>query len=46
MAKAKESSSLWRAKPKRKRPGVHSKSKNGVHKGGKHYQKPYRGQGK
>ena len=31
---------------KRKRPGVHSKKKNSVHKTGKHYNKPYRGQGR
>ena len=31
---------------KRKRPGVHSKKKNSVHKSGKHYKKPYRGQGR
>jgi hypothetical protein len=31
---------------KRKRPGVHSKKKNSVHKSGKHYNKPYRGQGR
>jgi hypothetical protein len=33
-------------KPKRKRPGVHSKKKNSVHKSGKHYNKAYKGQGK
>jgi hypothetical protein len=31
---------------KRKRPGVHSKKKNSVHKTGKHYKKSYRGQGR
>jgi hypothetical protein len=30
----------------RKRPGVHSKKKNSVHKSGKHYNKAYRGQGR
>lgn len=30
----------------RKRPGVHSKTKNSVHKSGKHYNKKYRGQGR
>jgi len=46
MAKAGASTSTWRAKPKRKRPGVHSKNKNGVHKHGKNYKKKYRGQGR
>lgn len=32
-------------KPKRKRPGVHAKKKNSVHKTGKHYKKKSRGQG-
>ena len=48
MAKAKSSStgpSVW-AKPKRKRKGVHAKTKNSVHKKGKNYNKPYRGQGR
>jgi len=44
MAKAKVTSG-WLAKPKRKRPGVHSKKKNSVHKFGKNYQKKDRGQG-
>jgi len=30
----------------RKRPGVHSKKKNSVHKNSKNYNKKYRGQGK
>jgi len=29
-----------------KRPGVHSKKRNSVHKKGKNYNKKYRGQGK
>jgi hypothetical protein len=37
---------MWHAKPKKKRPGVHSKKKNSVHKSGKNYNKRYRGQGK
>jgi hypothetical protein len=48
MAKAKvgsSSASTWHAKPKRKRPGVHAKKKNSVHKKGKHYNKKDRGQG-
>ena len=43
---AKQASTTWKANPKRKRPGVHSKKKNSVHKSGKNYQKKYRGQGK
>ena len=31
---------------KKKRPGVHSKSKTSSHKGSKFYKKKYRGQGK
>jgi|688.fasta_scaffold87790_4 hypothetical protein len=34
------------AKPKKKRPGVHSKCKQSSHKKGKNYQKAYVGQGK
>lgn len=47
MAKAKVSSGgpSFHAKPKVKRPGVHSKKKNSVHKKGKNYTKAYRGQG-
>ena len=33
-------------KPKKKRPGVHVKSKTSKLKGSKNYQKAYRGQGK
>ena len=32
--------------PKKKRPGIHAKSKTSKLKGSKHYQKAYRGQGK
>jgi hypothetical protein len=47
MAKAKAKETLnFHAKPKSKRPGVHSKKKNSVHKTGKNYNKKYRGQGK
>jgi hypothetical protein len=47
MAKAKsQSSTLLQKSSKRKRPGVHSKKKNSVHKSGKNYVKSYRGQGK
>lgn len=48
MAKAKSSggaAGLWKAKPKKRRPGVHAKKKNSVNKTGKHYQKKNRGQG-
>jgi len=33
-------------KPKKKRPGVHAKSKTSSLKGSKNYRKAYRGQGK
>lgn len=33
-------------KPKRKRPGVHSKTKTSRSKGSKNYVKQYRGQGR
>lgn len=33
-------------KPKKKRPGVHAKSKSSKLKGSKNYVKAYRGQGK
>lgn len=33
-------------KPKKKRPGVHSKTKSSKLKGSKNYRKAYRGQGK
>jgi len=47
MAKAKvNSSSTFRRKTRKKRPGVHAKTKRSVHKNGKHYEKKYRGQGK
>ena len=42
----KTTTSSLRQKPKRSRPGVHAKTKNSVHKTGKHYQKKSRGQGK
>ena len=31
---------------KKKRPGIHSKKKNSVHKTGKHYRKAYASQGR
>ena len=33
-------------RPKRKRPGVHAKTKNSKVKTSKHYKKAYRGQGR
>ena len=47
MAKPKGGLSLssYRSNSK-KRPGVHAKTKNSVHKNGKNYNKPYRGQGR
>lgn len=33
-------------RPKKKRPGVHAKTKRDVNKRGKHWSKPYRGQGR
>jgi hypothetical protein len=47
MAKAKETSSRGVIKKARiKRPGVHSKKKNSVHKVGKNYRKKYNSQGR
>ena len=37
--------SVW-YKPKKKRPGVHAKTKQSRSKNSKHYKKAYRGQGK
>jgi hypothetical protein len=37
---------LFRAKPKRKRPGVHAKTRASKHKASKNYKKRYAGQGK
>jgi len=46
MAKAKVSAvKLFKAKPKRKRPGVHAKTKSSKLKGSKNYLKKYVGQG-
>jgi len=36
---------LYRLKPRKKRPGVHSKTKNSNNKQSKNYVKKYRGQG-
>ena len=47
MAKANKIKEIkrWVAKPKAKRPGVHSKTKASRHKGSKNYLKRNRGQG-
>jgi len=46
-AKAKVSAvKSFIARPRKKRPGVHSKCKQSSHKKGKNYQKAYVGQGK
>jgi hypothetical protein len=47
MAKAKgQAVSNWAPNPKKKRPGIHAKSKRSVSKRGKHYVKAYRGHGR
>lgn len=47
MAKVKTNTSVAQiAKPKKKRPGIHAKSKTSVLKSSKNYKKLYRGQGK
>lgn len=48
MAKVKASSTVSTKveKPKKKRPGVHSKAKTSVLKSSKNYTKLYKGQGK
>lgn len=47
-AKAKTTSTVrsFKAKPKRKRPGVHAKTKSSSSKDNPNYIKKYRGQGK
>lgn len=46
MAKAKTSLiAQFRAKPKKKRPGIHAKSRSSKLKQSKNYTKLYRGQG-
>lgn len=47
MAKAKINSIIeFRAKSRKKRPGVHAKTKTAKNKHSKNYVKPYRGQGR
>lgn len=45
-SKKDSSISLHRKKPKKRRPGVHAKSKTGKLKSSKNYVKLYRGQGR
>jgi hypothetical protein len=45
MAKAKATSNNFAPKPRRKRPGVHAKSKASQLKSSKNYKKLYNGQG-
>jgi hypothetical protein len=45
-SKGTTSASGWKPSPKKKRPGVHAKSKSSNSKNSKHYTKKYRGQGK
>ena len=47
MAKAKTTTTVaFRGKPKRRRPGVHAKTKQSKNKTSKNYCKPYAGQGR
>jgi hypothetical protein len=46
MAKKEQTSSRIMETAKKKRPGIHSKKKNSVHKTGKHYAKAYNSQGR
>ena len=41
-----KTNNFYISKPKRKRPGVHSKSKASKHKGSVNYLKRYQGQGR
>jgi hypothetical protein len=45
MAKAKSTSNTFSPKPRRKRPGVHAKTKTSKLKQSKKYLKLYKGQG-
>ncbi len=46
MAKAKAQAQPARIERQVSRPGVHAKTKQGTHKRGKNWRKPYRGQGR
>lgn len=45
MAKLQVSSTSFKSKPKKKRPGVHAKTKQSSNKNAKLYKKPYNSQG-
>lgn len=45
MAKVKTTSNNFAPKPRKKRPGVHSKCRTSGLKTSKHYKKTYKGQG-
>jgi hypothetical protein len=44
--KAGSGTTGWSPSPKKKRPGVHAKTKRSASKGGKNWVKAYRGQGR
>lgn len=44
--KSTSSSNMFKPKSRKKRPGVHAKTKTSKGKGSPNYQKKYRGQGK
>jgi hypothetical protein len=46
MAKPKAQAQPLRIERSISRPGVHAKKKQGTHKAGKNWKKPYRGQGR
>lgn len=46
MKKSSGTSAISRISHKKKRPGVHAKTKRSVSKSGKHWKKEYRGQGR
>ena len=46
MAKAKAQAQPVRIERQVSRPGVHAKTKQGTHKRGKNWRKPYKGQGR
>ena len=43
---SRQTVTLHTSKTKKKRPGVHSKTRTSISKNAKHYKKKYRGQGK
>lgn len=45
-AKAKANIVTFRPKSRKRRPGVHAKTKSSVNKSGRNYKKKYRGQGR